>query len=219
MWPPLDAGDATFRRPVPARKRLYLFMRIGINAFPLRRDGGGARYAFAGLLSALLKLGGEHHYLIFVHLEGLQLVYQILKGLGETMGGTGPDPRFRVINVVDEGQIFAHRYDFDLYFGPLNNLSPRLYDRPTVAILHDIQEQYYPEYFSKSDLIARQEVYPDICRAATTLVAISGFCKQSFVEKFGIDPSKIDVVYNAPQAELVRRGGEGDDGHWTRGPL
>lgn len=191
-------------------------MRIAVNAFPLRAQGGGARYVFAGLLSALLKLDGNHHYLIFAHFEALRLVYQILKAHGDTLGSTGPDPRVKVIHIADEGQIYGHRFDFDLYFGPLNNLNPRLYDRPTVAILHDIQEQYFPEYFSKADLIGRLEVYPEICRSATTLVAISEFCKQSFIEKFNIDPSKIAVVSNAPQAELVNAPG---DGHWSRPPV
>src|SRR5688500_4986816 len=101
MAPPVGAGDARSGCQAPARERLYLFMHIAINAFPLRRDGGGARYAFAGLLSALLRVEGEHRYLVFVHLEGLQLVYGILKSLGETMGGTGPDPRVRVIHIRD----------------------------------------------------------------------------------------------------------------------
>ena len=157
----------------------------------------------------------------------MHLIYQVLRSHGETLGGTGPDPRVRVIHIQDEGQIYGHRYDFDLYFGPLNNLSPRLYDRPTVAILHDIQEQYYPENFSKQELAGRREVYPDICRSATTVVAISEFCKRSFVEKFGIDSSKIEVVYNAPQAGIVggpaaaEEGAEGaaDEGHWSRDPL
>ncbi|MDB5288794.1 MAG: glycosyl transferase, group 1 [Phycisphaerales bacterium] len=191
-------------------------MRIGVNAFPLRAEGGGARYVFAGLLSALLKLDGNHHYVIFAHLEALRLVYQVLKAHGEALGGTGPDPRVKVIHIADEGQIYGHRFDFDLYFGPLNNLNPRLYDRPSIAILHDIQEQYFPEYFSKSELVGRQEAYPEICRSATTLIAISEFCKRSFIEKFNIDPSKIEVVANAPQAELVDAP---DDGHWSRPPL
>src|SRR6185437_14073552 len=147
-------------------------MRIGVNAFPLRADGGGARYVFAGLLSALLKLDRTHHYLIFAHVEALPLIDQILKSHRD-VSEAGPFSRVKVVHIADEGQIYAYRYDFDLLFGPLNNLNPRLYDRPSVAILHDIQEQYFPEYFSKSDLVARQEVYPEICRSATTVVAIS----------------------------------------------
>lgn len=191
-------------------------MRIGINAFPLRTDGGGARYVFAGLLDALLSVDQVNRYIIFAHLEGLRLIHQILDAHGETTGVT-PDARVRVVRIVDEGQIYGMRNEFDLYFGPLNNLNPRVYDRPTVALLHDIQEQYLPENFSKADLAGRNEVYPDICRSATTLVTISQFCKQSFIEKFGIDARKIEVVPNAPQPALVDETLE--CGRWTREPL
>lgn len=191
-------------------------MRIGINAFPLRAEGGGSRYVFAGLFSSLLKLDSSHHYIVFCHLEAIRLVYQVLKANGETLGGTGPDPRVKVVHIQDEGQIWGHRYDFDLFFGPLNNLSPRLYDRPTVAILHDIQEQYFPENFSRGELLGRREVYPEICRSTTILVAISEFCKQTFVDKFNIDPGKIEVIPNAPQADLVNAPG---NGQWSRSPL
>ena len=191
-------------------------MRIGINAFPLRAEGGGSRYVFAGLFASLLKLDREHQYVVFCHLEAIRLVYQVLKASGDTLGGTGPNPRVKVIHIQDENQIWHYRYEFDLFFGPLNNLSPRLYDRPSVAILHDIQEQYFPENFSRGELIGRREVYPDICRSATILVAISEFCKNTFVDKFDIDPTKIEVIPNGPQADLVNAPG---NGHWSRGPL
>jgi len=190
-------------------------MRIGINAFPLRTDGGGARYVFAGLLDALLRIDQTNRYIIFAHLEGLRLIHQILAAHGETSGLT-PDSRVRVVRVVDEGQIYGFRNEFDLYFGPLNNLNPRIYDRPTVAILHDIQEQYLPENFAKPELIGRYEVYPDICRSATTVVTVSEFCKRTFVEKFDIDPRKIEVVPNAPQPALVHAE---DEGRWSGQPL
>src|SRR5438045_7817847 len=103
-------------------------MRIGINAFPLRTDGGGARYVFAGLMDALLRVDQANRYIIFAHLEGLRLIHQILEAHGET-SGVAPDARVRVVRVVDEGQIYGMRNEFDLYFGPLNNLNPRIYDR------------------------------------------------------------------------------------------
>lgn len=209
------------RRFIPKRKRyapkgMRGFMRIGVNAFPLRAEGGGSRYVFTGLLSALFKFDSDDHYIIFAHLQGLRLVYEALKSHGDTLGGTGPDPRVKVVRISDEGQIYGHRFDFDLLFGPLNNLQPRLYDRPTVAILHDIQDQYFPEYFDAGERIGRNEDYRDICRAATTVVTVSEFCKQTFVEKFGADPAHIEVVPNAPQHELVESHGEE---RWTGEPL
>ncbi|MGE0480891.1 MAG: glycosyltransferase [Phycisphaerae bacterium] len=193
-------------------------MRIGVNAVPLRVGGGGARYVFTELMQRLLALDDENHYLIFVHPLGLPVVQQIARVHEHLSFDTSAARRVRLIETAREEEIYAHRDEFDLLFGPLNNLQPRLYDRPTVAILHDIQEQYFPEYFQPRDLAARREIYPEICRAATTLVTISHYCKQSIVEKFGIEPEKIEVVHSAPQAALVQRGPD-DPGVWERAAL
>lgn len=193
-------------------------MRIAINAFPARSDGGGARYVFAGLLDALLKIDQQNHYVIFTHYEALRLIYGVLHAHVGPRGDVGPDPRVKIVEIAEAGQIYQHSGEFDLYFAPMNNLQPRIYDRPTVAILHDIQEQYFPEYFAKAELMGRYEDYPEICHAATVLIAISNAVKQSFVEKFGVDPRKIEVIHNAPQAGLVNRPPE-DKGLWDRPPL
>lgn len=193
-------------------------MRIGVNAVPLRVGGGGARYVFTELMQRLLALDDENEYLVFIHPLGLPVVQQIARVHAHLSFDTSAARRVRLIEVQHEDEIYAHRDEFDLLFGPLNNLQPRLYDRPTVAILHDIQEQYYPEYFAPQDLAARREIYPEICRAATTLVTISHYCKQSIVERFGIEPEKIEVVHSAPQAALVQRGPD-DPGVWEREAL
>lgn len=193
-------------------------MRIGVNAVPLRVSGGGSRYVFTGLMDRLFALDEQNEYVIFTHFLGLGVVNQ-LAGVHAHLGLDGSRrPRVRVVEVDCEESILHHWHEFDLFFGPLNNLQPRIYDRPSVAILHDIQEQYFPEYFSEADLLARREIYPEICRASTTLVTVSEFCKRSMVEKFGIEPEKVEVVYNAPQAGLVDRDPD-DQGVWRREPL
>ncbi len=193
-------------------------MRIGVNAVPLRTSGGGARYVFTELMERLLALDDAHEYVIFVHFYGLGVVSQLTHLHAHVRPPRNGQRPPRVIEVSCEEDIFNHRHEFDLFFGPLNNLQPRIYDRPSVAILHDIQEQFFPQYFSEPDLRARHEIYPEICRSATVLVTISEFCKRSIVEKFGVEPEKIEVVYNAPQARLVDRPAE-DRGLWQRGPL
>jgi len=191
-------------------------MRIGVNAVPLRVSGGGARYVFTELMAHLLALDRRNEYIIFAHSLGLPVVWQLDAVHAHLNLGRSDAPRVRVVEVGCEDELFRHRDKFDLFFGPLNNLQPRLYDRPSVAILHDIQEQFFPQYFRESDLRARREIYPEICRAATILVTISEFCKQTIVDKFAIAPDKIEVVYNAPQAALVARE---DDGAWHHEPL
>lgn len=189
-------------------------MRIGVNAVPLRVWGGGARYCFTNLMDAMLSRDDGHEYIIFTHFLGLPVVNELL-AVHRHLGGSG---RARIVEVADEIGVLRSAAEFDVYFAPLNNLQPRIHDRPTVAILHDIQEQYFPQFFSPGDLEARREIYPEICRAATTLVTISEFCKQSIVEKFNIDPAKIEVVYNAPQRALVARD-PSDRGVWRDAPL
>ncbi|MBL8878872.1 MAG: glycosyltransferase family 4 protein [Phycisphaerales bacterium] len=193
-------------------------MRIGVNAVPLRVSGGGARFVFTELMDRLLALDTRNQYVIFAHFLGLPVINQIRRIHPHLNPHVPHDRRVSVIEVSNEDDIFHHRHEFDLFFGPLNNLQPRIYDRPSVAILHDIQEQFFPQYFSEGDLLARREIYPEICRSATTLVTISEFCKQTIVDKFAIDPHKVEVIYNAPQTALVDRAAD-DDGEWRREPL
>lgn len=193
-------------------------MRIGVNAVPLRVSGGGARFVFTELMDRLLALDSRNQYVIFAHFLGLPVINQIRRIQPHLNPHIPHDRRVRVIEVASEDDIYHHLHEFDLFFGPLNNLQPRIHDRPSVAILHDIQEQFFPQYFSEGDLLARREIYPEICRSATTLVTISEFCKRTIVEKFAIDPGKIEVLYNAPQTALVDRAA-GDNGEWRRQPL
>src|SRR5205085_5013025 len=99
-----------------------LSMRIGINAFPLRADGGGARYVFSGLMRAMLRLDKDNRYIIFAHPDGACLVNKVLEAVGESAGNwpalsswNGPDQRIRIERILDEGQIHAFRDDFDLF--------------------------------------------------------------------------------------------------------
>ncbi|MFO0838118.1 MAG: glycosyltransferase family 1 protein [Phycisphaerae bacterium] len=193
-------------------------MRIGINACPLRVSGGGARYVFTELLEHLLEIDDQNEYVIFAQFEGLSVLHQVPRIHQHLFPGRAVRGQVRLIEVASEQDILQYRDEFDLFFGPLNNLQPRIYDRPSVAILHDIQEQYFPQFFSEADLLARREIYPEICRSATVLVAISEYCKQTFIDKFEIEPDKIRVIYNAPQAGLVSRSRE-DPGAWRREPL
>lgn len=212
-------------------------MRIGVNAVPLRTHGGGARYVFAELIDRLLAIDTQRRYVLFAHPLAMDVIRGLSalqpRGAAEHPAGSGDTapparahfasgngaPRVRVIEVACEEEIFDHLDAFDLFFGPLNNLQPRIYDRPTVAILHDIQEHFYPQYFSPGDLAARREIYPEICRSATTLVTISEFCRRTMIERFSLDPQRVEVVYNAPQSGLTRHDRPFGEDTWSREPL
>jgi len=176
-------------------------MRVGINAFTLRRNGGGARFVFFGLLKYLLREDSDNKYIIFIHNAGLRLVHQFL--YEEFDSSKNIYSRVEVKTIYSLNEVYKWCDEIDIYFCPLNNIQPRPTSLPIVAILHDILEHHYPQYFETTDLAGRMEDYPDIAFSATLLIAISEFCKQSFVSKLGIKEEKIRVCYNAPQAALV----------------
>jgi glycosyltransferase involved in cell wall biosynthesis len=87
----------------------------------------------------------------------------------------------------------------DLYFSP-DGFIPSGLKIPTLATLHDLNfeadhnflkpniQQYYKKHYRKA------------ANQATHLLTVSSFSKNDIVERYGIDPSKITVTQNGPQA-------------------
>ena len=83
----------------------------------------------------------------------------------------------------------------DLFFSPEFYLSlhPRI---PQVPVFHDLAYEHYPE-----DLPAWASRYcrtwsPRYARRAAHLLTVSDFSRQDLVERYGLDPGRISVVYN-----------------------
>ena len=167
---------------------------VGIDCWALRLDGGGARYVFESLLEKLKS--APYRFLLFLHPEAYQCVQQVEDRIGLLRN---------VIKLRIGSPEEVHRYSrlFDVFYCPFNNISARCFDKPVVAVLHDIQEKFHPEFFSPNDRHARAETYSDIIRSADQVITISEFCKASFIEFYGGDEKRISVVYNAPQEALL----------------
>ena len=102
------------------------------------------------------------------------------------------------IQFEDQEQIFRHAHKFDVTFCPLNCLAPDLLHRPSVATLADVQEQFFPNYFTPHDLRDRSEYYPHTAHAATVLLTISQFSKESICAAFGVPADKVVVTPLTP---------------------
>ena len=100
---------------------------------------------------------------------------------------------------------------------------------PTVYNPHDLQHLHHPEFFTREEIAWRERLYPSACRAAHTLVVASEFVKRDVVERYGIEPRKIQTIPWAPPplpdstaAEdfpaLARKYGLGDDGPFALYP-
>jgi glycosyltransferase involved in cell wall biosynthesis len=174
---------------------------IGVDCWALRLDGGGARFVFESLLAYFAKT--EYRFLLFLHYEARQCIEEVERRVGLLRNMVK-------IPIEAPEQIYQYERLVDVLYCPFNNISVRLFDRPVVAVLHDVQEKYLPEMFSREELIGRHESYSDILRSADRIITISNFCRESFIEKYGAERARIDVIHNAPQEALIRQGSASD---------
>jgi glycosyltransferase involved in cell wall biosynthesis len=95
----------------------------------------------------------------------------------------------------DQSQIAAHLSGLDVYFCPFNALWPRPVPLPSVVTLVDIQEVFYPQFFTRSELFNRAYHYSASTRAADRVVTISEYSKATLIEHHGLSPAKVIVAY------------------------
>ena len=167
-------------------------LRIGVNLFPLALAGGGMRQYVLHLLPWMVRRS-SHQFLLFHGAQAQSSVAQLLRRLPAA-------ERNRVLPVYfeDQDQILRRAGRFDVLFCPLNCLAPDLLDRPTVATLADIQERYFPNYFTTQERQIRAELYPHTAHAATLLLTISQFSKDGICSAFGVPPEKVVVTPLSP---------------------
>jgi glycosyltransferase involved in cell wall biosynthesis len=172
-------------------------MRIGLNLFPLTLRGGGMRHYVMQLIPWMLRLS-EHELIVFFGVQGQPSLASVFRTLS-----LDELRRVDLVEIDDQEQIFRHAHRFDVYFCPLNGFAPGLLDRPTLGTLADVQDQFFPQYFTPPQLELRKQLYPYMARAVTTLLTISEFSKRCICNAFGIPASKVQVTYLAPSDDVL----------------
>jgi glycosyltransferase involved in cell wall biosynthesis len=173
-------------------------MRIGINLYALTLHGGGMREYVVQLLPWLVRRS-SHSFLLFYASQGQPSLALILRQLSRSERG-----RVETVEIIHQDEIYRHAARFDLFFCPLNGFAPDLTDRPTVGTLADVQERFFPEYFTAQQLASRAVVYPRMARAVTRLITISQFSLQSISRAFDVPAGKVRAIFLAPGESLRR---------------
>jgi glycosyltransferase involved in cell wall biosynthesis len=171
--------------------------RIGINLSALTLGGGGMRQYALQLLPWMLRLS-PHRLVVFYHLQGWPSLATVLRRLGPAERG-----RVEAVEIDRQEQVFEHAHHFDVYFSPLNGLGPDLLDRPTLSTIADVQEQFFPQYFTAEQLRGRALVYPHTAHAVTTLLTLSEFSKKSICDAFGVPPDRVRAIPLAANDDIV----------------
>jgi glycosyltransferase involved in cell wall biosynthesis len=88
-----------------------------------------------------------------------------------------------------------NRLDMDIMHHPFSFLNPMDLKIPSVLTFIDMQHEYFPEYFSSHALNFRRALYRSSAEKAVRIIAISEHAKTCLVEKYGINPDKIDAIH------------------------
>lgn len=73
---------------------------------------------------------------------------------------------------------------------------------PTVLTVHDLIYKLYPAYHKKLNYWYLNQAMPLFCRRASAIIAVSEATKQDIVKYYGLDPSKVHVVYEAASSHF-----------------
>jgi len=175
-------------------------INVAVNLLPLTSDGGGMKQHLIDTFINIIKLKpwSKFSFTFFYLNESLSVLDEVM-GLDQAI----KNGYIKMQEIGSGEDIWVHQNEFNFYLCPLNNFYPKLTNKPSIAILADIQEQYLPQFFSKEELNARNEVYPDIVASCSCLITISKFSKSTIVEKFGTNPDKIKVIYPSLSSKFV----------------
>ena len=179
-------------------------MRIGLNAinfFPGRM--GGIEIYFRNLLHHMQLVDGKNRYTLiclkpnsgeFSLMNPAFLLKEYNYGrhsLGWLVrGALGKTARFDILAPS------VNRLSLDLIHHPFTTAKPAGLKFPAVLTFHDMQHEFYPEFFTDRELRDRVATYRSSAESAVRIIAISEHTKQTLIDVYGIDAGKIDVVYN-----------------------
>jgi len=106
-------------------------------------------------------------------------------------------------------------YKLDALHFPLTTIEPSCFGVriPIVLTVHDIQQEYYPDFFDKETLLARRERYRSSAERADLILTISEYTKKCLIEKYQIKSEKIIVTYQgvSPAFEAYHASENGTD--------
>jgi glycosyltransferase involved in cell wall biosynthesis len=160
-------------------------MRIGVNCYLLQPHIGGLKQYFLTLFRELLERDDEHEYVFFWYRHNAEEL--------ERLGTERWRPH--AVRLEDQREVLAHLDRIDLYFCPFSALYPRPVPRPTVMTLVDIQEVFYPEFFSPADRYTRALHFPGSTRMADRVVTISEFSRRTLIEHHRLPPARVVPVH------------------------
>lgn len=162
-------------------------MRIGIGLNLLAPENGGATNYVLTLLRHWPQFAPEHPLVLFSFAHNESLL--------STLPAAS---RQHEVRLQTQEEAVEHFDKLEVYFCPFGSLWPRPVRKPTVLTFHDMQERFYPQFFTPAELRERFYHYDWSLRMADAVIAVSEFTRQSAVRLAGASRRKVRVVHHVP---------------------
>ena len=164
-------------------------MRIGVGLNWLAPENGGVTNYALTLLRHWPEFAPDHPIVLFS--------FDYNEPLLETLP---PETRGHEIRLQTPEGALEHLDEIDVYFCPIGRLWPRPVRKPSVLTFHDMQERFFPEFFTPEQCEERFFHYDWSLRMADAVIAISEFTRDTIIRIVGVSPAKIHVINHVPDA-------------------
>jgi len=159
-------------------------VRIGVNCFLLQAHIGGLKQYFLTLFKELLKHDRENEYIFFWFSHNAEELNNLESDRWNK----------NAVLLHDQREIAAHLERIDLYFCPFGALYPRPLPLPTVVTVTDLQDVFYPQFFTVEDRYIHELHFPSSTHMADRVVTISNFSKNTIVKHYRISKERVVVA-------------------------
>lgn len=169
-------------------------MRIGVNCFMLQPNVGGIKQYFFMLFQELLKKDDQNDYVFFHFPHNAEELAQLNTSRWQE----------HATLLHDQMEIRNHLDKIDIYFCPFGALWPRPLPLPTVITIVDVQDAFYPQFFTEFDMYNREYFYKGSSRMADRIITISHFSKQTIVQHHRVSEKKVIVAHLCADERFYR---------------
>ena len=199
-------------RPGSRNFIMGVLLRVALNLIGYVPGCGGVETYVLNLLAALQRVDLENQYMVLcdeiaapwlqvtannftlkVYAHQKYSVRWILRGVVWRLFG------FDIL-LRELGQL-----SIDVMHHPLTVLNPPGLPFPSVLTLHDLQQEYYPEFFTDIEVANRRKSYLASVDEARAVIAISNHVATGLVGKYGVDAGKVHTVYSGCGEEFRLR--------------
>ena len=184
--------------------------KIGILAFA-KKSGGGIFQYTQSIIDAL-RSDKSNKYIIFSDNEDYHFYDLEVRKISNSAKNNFFIKNIRLLQLLffsrksyfftkEELKLFN---DIDLFISPFISAYPHFYlNKPFIFTLHDMQERYYPEFFTFKERILRWLNDQSLAKASEQIICESNYVKNDIIKFTKVNPEKINIIQSPPPADFL----------------